>query len=140
VAVRREALDWYEGSLVDLEEARSALREGRYNWCLFAAHQAVEKALKAAYIALKRALPPRTHDLVRLVREVGVELPEDLRRSVAELSPYYTVARYPNAGMERPWESIERGTAERLLRAAERVVREVGRLAGLERAGGAGED
>jgi len=94
----------------------------------------------AACIALKRALPPRTHDLVRLMGEAGVELPEDLRRNVAEPSPYYTVARYPNVGMERPWESIERGTAERLLEAAERVVREVGRLARLERAGGAGED
>jgi len=130
--VREEARDWYEGALVDLEEARSALENGRYNWALFAAHQAVEKALKAAHIAMRRSRPPRTHDLTRLLSELGLDLPEDLRVGVSELTPYYTVARYPNAGFERPWESIERSVAERLVKVAEEVVDYVGRRAGLK--------
>lgn len=131
--VRGEARDWFDGALVDLEEARSALREGRYNWALFAAHQAVEKALKAAYMVLKRDLPPKTHDLVRLLRALDVDMPRDLREGLAELSPYYTLARYPNAGLERPWESIERSTAERLVKVAERVVDLIGERASLKR-------
>ncbi len=39
--VRREALNWYEGAFVDLEEAKDALPRGRPDWALFAAHQAV---------------------------------------------------------------------------------------------------
>ena len=137
---RGEAKDWFEGALVDLEEARDALARGRYNWALFAAHQAVEKALKAAYMVLKRRRPPKTHDLARLIGELGLEIPGELRTGISELSPYYTVARYPNAGLERPWESIDRRTAERLVRVAEEVVGYVGRVAGLKQAESTGED
>ncbi|MEM3893521.1 MAG: HEPN domain-containing protein [Thermofilum sp.] len=130
--MREEARAWYEGALVDLAEARSAFREGRYNWAVFAAHQAVEKALKSALMVFKREPPPRTSDLTRLLSILGLELPEDLRAGVMELSPFYTVARYPNAGLERPWEGISRGLAAKLLRVAEEVVEYVGRAAELK--------
>ncbi|MEM0453008.1 MAG: HEPN domain-containing protein [Nitrososphaerota archaeon] len=129
--IRREAKDWFDGAVVDLEEARSALLNSRVNWALFAAHQAVEKALKAAFMVLKRDRPPKTHDLVRLLGELGLELSEDLKIGISELSPYYVLARYPNAGLERPWESIDKALAERLVTVAEDVVRIVGRIAGL---------
>lgn len=129
--VREEARNWFDGALVDLEEAKSALSNRRYNWALFAAHQAVEKVLKAAFIVLRRKRPPKSHDLTRLLSELDIEISEDLRVGITELTPYYTIARYPNAGLERPWESISRTTAERLLRVAEEVVKYVGRLIGL---------
>jgi len=129
--LREEAKNWYDAALIDLEEARDSLARGRPNWALFAAHQAAEKALKAAYLVLKRRAPPKTHDLTRLARELGLELPRDVAAGLAELTPYYTIARYPNAGLERPWESIEESTAERLLRIAEEVVRIAGEKAGL---------
>jgi len=129
--IREEARNWFDGALVDLEEAKSALSNRRYNWALFAAHQAVEKVLKAAFIVLRRRRPPKSHDLTRLLSELDIEISEDLRVGITELTPYYTIARYPNAGLERPWESISRTTAERLLRVAEEVVKYVGRLLGL---------
>ena len=137
MSIREEARDWLDGARVDLEEARDALERGRYNWALFAAHQAVEKALKAAFMVLKRSRPPKTHDLVRLVRELGLDLPRELMAGISELSPYYTVARYPNAGLERPWESIARETAERLVSVAGEVVRVVERATRLGEGGGA---
>lgn len=89
--IREEAKDWFDGALIDLDEARSALVNNRFNWVLFAAHQAVEKALKAALMVLKKARPPRTHDLVRLLNELGLELPSELRTGISELSPNATV-------------------------------------------------
>ena len=126
--IREEARNWFDGALVDLEEAKSALSNRRYNWALFAAHQAVEKVLKVAFIVLRRKRPPKSHDLTRLLSELDIEISEDLRVGITELTPYYTIARYPNAGLERPWESISRTTAEHLLRVAEEVVKYVGRL------------
>jgi HEPN domain-containing protein len=84
--LREEARNWYDAALVDLEEARDSLAHGRPNWALFAAYQAVEKALKAAYLVLKRRAPPKTHDLTRLVRELGLELPQELVAGIAGLS------------------------------------------------------
>jgi HEPN domain-containing protein len=123
---RREALNWYEGALIDLEEAEDALSGGRPNWALFASHQAVEKALKAAYIVLKRERPSRTHDLVELYRNLGVELSEDLLEALSELTPYYSVSRYPNAGLEKPWLGISKSLAKRLVEASKRIVKDVG--------------
>ncbi|RLE88063.1 MAG: hypothetical protein DRN04_17525 [Thermoprotei archaeon] len=92
VVIRSEAKDWFDGALIDLEEAKDAFNRGRFNWALFAAHQAVEKALKAAYIALKRERPPRSHDLTRLLQGLDLSISEDLIRGISELSPYYTIA------------------------------------------------
>ncbi|MFQ6074766.1 MAG: HEPN domain-containing protein [Candidatus Bathyarchaeia archaeon] len=130
---RREALNWYEGALVDLDEAGAALSGGRPNWALFASHQAVEKALRAAYIVLKRERPPRSHDLVELHRDLGVKLPDDLLEALSELTPYYSVARYPNAGLEKPWLGISKSLAKRLVEASKRIVGEIGIHASLRR-------
>lgn len=129
--IRKEAKDWFDGAIVDIEEACSALSNSRVNWALFAAHQAVEKALKSAFMVLKRERPPRTHDLVRLLNELGLELPEELKIGISELSPYYVLARYPNAGLERPWENINKALAKRLINVAEEVVKSIGRITGL---------
>jgi len=72
--MRREARNWYDGALIDLEEAAA----------------------------------------------------------LSELTPYYSVARYPNAGLERPWEGISRELASRLLEAAERIVERVGEEMGID--------
>jgi len=61
----------------------------------------------------------------------GNDLQRELKVKVSELSPYYTVASYPNAGLTRPWEGISKGTAGRLVEAAERLVRLIGEEAGL---------
>ncbi len=128
---RREALDWYEGAHVDIDEAEAAVLGGRNNWALFAAHQAVEKAMKAAHMALLRERAPRTHDPVELHRQVGIALAEDLAEALSELTPYYSVARYPNAGLEKPWCGISNSLAKRLVQASRKIVEEVGVLADL---------
>jgi len=115
---------------VDLEEAKAALSAGRTNWALFASHQAVEKALKAAYI-VNRERPPRTHDLVELYRGLGAGVSDELVEALAELTPYYSVARYPNAGLERPWLTIQKSLAGRLVEASKRILEEVGSYAEL---------
>ena len=129
-SLREEAKNWFDAAIIDLEEAKSALREGRYNWACFAAHQCVEKVLKAAIMILKRERPPKTHDLTRLLRVLDIELEQDLRVGITELSPYYTIARYPNAGLERPWESIDKQIAEKFVKLAEEVLRRFGELLG----------
>ena len=98
--MREEARDWYDGALKDLEMARLSLENNMFNWALFTAHQAVEKALKALIIAKQHKLPPKTHDLVELVEAAGLDVEKNLLTALSELSPYYSVSRYPNAGLE----------------------------------------
>ncbi|MEM0119707.1 MAG: HEPN domain-containing protein [Thermofilaceae archaeon] len=124
--MREEALDWLESSLVDLREAREAHSRGSYHLSAFPAHQAVGKALKAYTIAFRRVRPPRTHDLVELATSIQLDSSEI--EGLSELSPYYVVARYPNAGLRKPWKDIAQGTSQKLLTTAERIVGKIEEL------------
>lgn len=123
--MREEAYDWLESSIVDLEEAKEAYKRGSYHLTLFLAHQAVEKALKAYIMGFKRVRPPKTHDLVELLTMTELQLEPIDVDSLSELSPYYIISRYPNAGLRKPWKEISQGTAQRLLTVSEKVVNNI---------------
>ena len=125
--MREEALDWFESALVDLDEARKAHLRGSYHLAVFLAHQSVEKALRAFIIAFKRIRPPKTHDLVELATIASIPLEENELEAVSELSPYYTISRYPNAGLRKPWREISQGTSQRMLSIAEKIVEKISR-------------
>ena len=123
--VRDEVVDWLEEARADLRHARASIGIGDYNWACFAAHQAAEKALKALALHVL-GVHPRGHDLVKLYRMVREHASLELSPAeLATLSAYYTLARYPNAGLERPSEEITREQAEEAVRVAERVVDQV---------------
>jgi len=121
--VREEALDWLESSLVDLREAWEAHSRGSYHLSVFLAHQAVGRALKAYTVAFGRVRPPRTQDLVELAASIQLDSSE-----IEGLSPYYVVARHPNAGLRKPWKEITQGTSQKLPTTAERIVGKIEEL------------
>jgi HEPN domain-containing protein len=114
----------------DLRHARRSLEIGDYNWACFAAQQAAEKALKS-YILHVEGEFVRGHDLLALYRRAakagGITLKE---ASLSRLSVYYTVARCPNAGMERPSIGITKEQAEEAVATAEGVIFEVEKALG----------
>lgn len=69
---------------------------------------------------------PRGHDLIELYGMTRERVDLDIRiASLSRLSTYYTQARYPNAGMERPSKEITREQAEEALETARRIINEV---------------
>ena len=69
----------------DLENAGKAVNFEAYELASFVAHQAVEKALKAAWMFTKREASPRTHSLTELAD--GLSAPQSLRRHFVYLNP-----------------------------------------------------
>ncbi|MEM1748614.1 MAG: HEPN domain-containing protein [Sulfolobales archaeon] len=123
--IRDEVLNWLAEARADLRHAETSVNIGDYNWACFAAHQAVEKALKALTLHVLGEYP-RGHDLLRLYRRVRDSIVISLSEvALAKLSTYYTLARYPNAGMERPSEEILKEHAEEAISTARGVLDEV---------------
>ncbi len=123
--VREEAVNWLEEAKADLSHARKSIEMGDYNWACFASHQAAEKALKALILHVAGEYP-RGHDLVRLYRKACEHSELNLDQAdLARLSVYYTQARYPNAGIERPSQEITREQALEAVETAGRVIDEV---------------
>ena len=105
--------------------ARKSIEIGDYNWACFASQQAAEKALKALIMHLLGEYA-RGHDLVRLYRKVKPYIELNISESsLAKLSSYYTISRYPSAGIERPYEEIGEDQAREAVEIAEVVLSEV---------------
>src|SRR5438034_10717590 len=61
------------GKLVyDLDTAEAMLKSRRHLYVVFMCHLAIEKTLKAVYAETRSRMPPRTHDLLYLVRELAI--------------------------------------------------------------------
>ena len=85
------------------------MRSGRHEWACFAAHQAVEKALKALNLALGQQA--WGHTLSRLwsalpVRTWTPEPPADLEDRLRLLDGFYIPTRIPTATQKERRESI----------------------------------
>lgn len=122
--VRGQALDWLAEAEADLRHARQAFRFRSYNWACFAAEQAAEKAIKAFLMGVLKKRPIHTHDLTALHRETRgmLRLPTAISTRLAQLSAYYTGARYPNSGLNRPSISITATDARSAIEIAKGVV------------------
>jgi len=120
--VREEARLFWEQAVEDLKTAKVLLDNNRFYAAAFFSHQAAEKALKALYIETKREIPPRTHSLIRLVRELGIS-EEEIVDAAIDLTPEYIVARYPDAANEVPAKTYNRRIAEECFLRAKKVIK-----------------
>jgi len=71
------------------------LNAARYFYAVFLCQLAIEKALKGLYVALVGEAPPRTHNIVFLAQQVGLELPPDLADFLFVLNRASVMTRYP---------------------------------------------
>ena len=68
---------------------------GRYIYVLFMCHLSVEKLLKGLYEAVWGKVPPKTHNLLFLSKEVSLEVPEDHLKVLEALNDLSIATRYP---------------------------------------------
>lgn len=86
----------------DLDTANSMLNSGRYLYVAFMCHQSIEKLLKGIYANKFNSVPPRTHNLARLLKLVNLEneIPLDLLEFLNSLNPLNIATRYPDQELE----------------------------------------
>jgi HEPN domain-containing protein len=88
------AQQWLDLAQYDLETARAMLDSRRNLYVLFCCQQALEKSLKAVFAHRFQKMPPRTHNLPRLVEMIGLEANSEDMDFFAMLSIYYVNSRY----------------------------------------------
>jgi HEPN domain-containing protein len=120
--MRQEAQYWFQDAQNDLAAARKMAQATHFNWAVFAARQAVEKALKGAHIVLQREDPPSIHSLPRLFELNFGRIPDDLAEDLRSLSRQYMTTRYPDVAGGPTAEAYALGDAENAIAQAERVL------------------
>lgn len=88
---------WLDSADHDLEAAESLLIADKFDWCPFLGHLVIEKALKAAYVRdNENHMPPRTHNLVKIAEATKLEIDEDVRIFLDEVTSFNLEVRYPD--------------------------------------------
>lgn len=90
-----ETAEWLTQAEYDLDTADSLYQAGRYIYTIFMCHLAVEKTLKALVVERTGKVPPKTHNLIQLIKLGQPSLNDEQTRFVTRLSLAGIVTRYP---------------------------------------------
>ncbi len=98
--VGKHIAHWRKGAEEDFEVARELVEMGRLRHGLFWVHLAVEKMLKAHVTRATEGVPPKVHNLVRLLELSGLTASEDQRILCQRLNAYQMDGRYPQSASD----------------------------------------
>ena len=93
--MRNETRNWLESAEYDLETARYMFSFKRYLYVVFLCHLTLEKALKALVTEITDHTPPRTHDLVNLIKLTGINLEPCSMDFISKINVASIPSRYP---------------------------------------------
>jgi len=113
---------WLSTAREELRAARTLFKGSHWRHVVFLCHLAVEKAIKAVVQKKTARVPPMTHDLVLLLRQAGVQPPDELRAFIGQLSGLSIPTRYPDA-LRRAAARFDRTFGTYCLKMASRTLR-----------------
>lgn len=93
--MEKQTQEWLNQSDYDMDTAEYMHQGGRHIYAVFMCHLAIEKALKGLYYEKRLELPPKSHNLIYLLNEIGIKPPEDPGKFIVKLSEASIPTRYP---------------------------------------------
>jgi HEPN domain-containing protein len=94
-AMERRTEEWLRQSDYDMDTAEYMHRGGRQIYAVFMCHLAVEKALKGLYHEKRHEIPPKSHNLIYLLNEIGIKPPQEPGKIIVKLNEASIPTRYP---------------------------------------------
>lgn len=88
---------WIKAAQNDADSMESIFSSGSYDWALFIGHLCLEKILKAAWVKANSInIPPKTHNLMKLADESGINYSEKDSLLLLEVNDFHLETRYPD--------------------------------------------
>jgi HEPN domain-containing protein len=113
--------EWFKQADYDMETADFMFNGGRYFYVVFMCHLSIEKALKGLYSQKLNEVPPKVHNLLYLVEKMGLNLPDDLYKTVSILNDLSVPTRYPD-DLEKMFKNYSKERTEELLKRCKEVL------------------
>jgi len=112
--MRKDTNNFIRSAEYDLDTAQFMLNTGRYIYVIFMCHLSLEKILKALVCEANQNIPPKTHNLVYLVKLSNIELPKNYLDFIAKINNASIVTRYPE-DFSRTLDAYPKGIAQEYL-------------------------
>lgn len=94
--MKRAITYWQEEAKEALQVADHLYEKQDYSYALFFGHLAIEKILKALYVARRNEQAPPVHNLVRLAEVTGLAMDSQRKDSLIRITTFNLEARYPD--------------------------------------------
>jgi HEPN domain-containing protein len=85
---------WIKSSDIDFRAVNNLYNSGDYSWALFVGHLVIEKSLKGLYQKIKGEAAPYIHDLVRLAEYANLNLKEEQKSILDDITSFNIATRY----------------------------------------------
>lgn len=93
--MRKDTKSFKQSAEYDLQTAEYMLKTGRYIYVVFMCHLSIEKMLKAIVAEATGNIPPKTHNLIYLIKLADIKLPQDHFDFITKINNASIVTRYP---------------------------------------------
>jgi HEPN domain-containing protein len=113
--------EWFRQAEYDMNTAEDLLASGRSFYAVFMAHLATEKAAKGLYHCKLGRIPPKTHSIVFLLREVSLRPAGEMAAFVVSLDDAQLATRYPDE-LQSLQKRFDKANASDILRKAKETV------------------
>ena len=113
--------EWFRQAEYDLDVARLMHAGARHSYAVFMCHLAVEKALKGLYQTRKGTVPPKTHNLIYLLKVLDAAPDEETKQFLATLTQAYVATRYPD-NLETLQERYTEAVAQQMIARTEEAL------------------
>lgn len=93
---------WINGAESDLDTAEILIENKKYLHGLFFCHLTIEKIIKAHVAKTTSVIPPKSHNLFRLLEIADIEISDETAEFFGILMKYQLEGRYPDFNLETP--------------------------------------
>jgi HEPN domain-containing protein len=119
--IEKRVHEWMKQADYDVETAKAMVDTGRYVYCVFMSHLAVEKALKSVYVKRLGDQAPKTHSLVHLSQTAKISLSQTLKEFIENLDEVSIPTRYPEE-LDKVLKMYDKSRAELILEKTKEVI------------------
>jgi HEPN domain-containing protein len=118
----KSSTEWIKQAEYDFKTADAMHNSGRYIYCIFMCHLAIEKALKAHYAEANKSNPPKTHNLIYLLSKTKLSLTNEQQDFVEELNDKSVPTRYPD-DIKRILKNFRKNDSLKLLNSSRKFLK-----------------
>ena len=93
--MEKRSEEWLRQSDYDMDTAEYMHSGGRYIYAVFMCHLSIEKALKGLFYEKKQLMPPKSHNLIYILNQIGVKPPTEQGKFIVKLNEVSIPTRYP---------------------------------------------
>lgn len=94
--MKAETADWLAQAKEHYDDAIYLYDGSRYAMTVYCCHQALEKLLKACIVEFAGKVPSKIHNLDALATEAGLDITNERKEDLAEITRHFWRVRYPD--------------------------------------------